>query len=380
MANFYEVLGVKNDATQAEIKSAFRDLVKIYHPDLRTGSEKRYKEIVEAYEALSGKAGKWEDGTWTEEDLAVQKEAVELAELDRRWKGLLGGWWDEVGVGLAGIGAWLFVVIFFEIDVIAVNTTGNPAFDWIGVPSAIALLVYGFGMFFVTYDEIPVWIGELSVWLWFAAGIAWAFINMFIWPFRAAWAAWEICKVKHDTGYTANPKVFDRLVGASGWIKGAMAVALGILIVAAVSLTILSRSMEFQDVDAADGSDEPDSVEVEYRANDSLSQMFDDFVDNSADAREVYVGQTMEITGKVSLIDKKKSEVSFFDYVDEVARLTVIKIPESELSNYKLYETYTFNVVCKDDSKFFMDKNLNTRNVKDGEEFVGVGIYFESVE
>lgn len=50
--NFYEVLGVKRDASDAEIKKAFRKLAQKHHPDAG-GDEKIFKEISEAYETLS---------------------------------------------------------------------------------------------------------------------------------------------------------------------------------------------------------------------------------------------------------------------------------------------------------------------------------------
>lgn len=54
--NYYEILGVDRKATQAEIKSAYRKLVKQYHPDLHPGDESaaaKFKEINEANETLS---------------------------------------------------------------------------------------------------------------------------------------------------------------------------------------------------------------------------------------------------------------------------------------------------------------------------------------
>ncbi len=56
--NYYDVLGVKKDASEKEIKSAFRKLAKKYHPDTNKDdptAEARFKEINEAYEALSDK-------------------------------------------------------------------------------------------------------------------------------------------------------------------------------------------------------------------------------------------------------------------------------------------------------------------------------------
>jgi len=56
--NYYDVLGVKKDASEKELKSAFRKLAKKYHPDTNKDdptAEARFKEINEAYEVLSDK-------------------------------------------------------------------------------------------------------------------------------------------------------------------------------------------------------------------------------------------------------------------------------------------------------------------------------------
>ncbi|MEP7044648.1 MAG: DnaJ C-terminal domain-containing protein [Dokdonella sp.] len=52
--DYYDTLGVKAEATDAEIKSAYRRLARKYHPDVskETGAEDKFKAINEAYEAL----------------------------------------------------------------------------------------------------------------------------------------------------------------------------------------------------------------------------------------------------------------------------------------------------------------------------------------
>ncbi len=54
--NYYEVLGVDKNASEADIKSAYRKLAKKYHPDLNQGNDEamaKFKEVNEAYETLS---------------------------------------------------------------------------------------------------------------------------------------------------------------------------------------------------------------------------------------------------------------------------------------------------------------------------------------
>lgn len=54
--DYYEVLGLKKDATSEEIKKTYRKLALKYHPDRNSsdsGAEKKFKEINEAYQVLS---------------------------------------------------------------------------------------------------------------------------------------------------------------------------------------------------------------------------------------------------------------------------------------------------------------------------------------
>ncbi|WP_125604363.1 molecular chaperone DnaJ [Lapidilactobacillus bayanensis] len=53
--DYYDVLGVGKDASEADIKKAYRQLSKKYHPDINKApdAEAKFKEVNEAYETLS---------------------------------------------------------------------------------------------------------------------------------------------------------------------------------------------------------------------------------------------------------------------------------------------------------------------------------------
>ena len=53
--DYYNVLGISKDASDGEIKKAYRKLAHQYHPDKKGGDEAKFKEINEAYQVLSDK-------------------------------------------------------------------------------------------------------------------------------------------------------------------------------------------------------------------------------------------------------------------------------------------------------------------------------------
>lgn len=52
MKNYYDILGVADTASQEEIKKAYRQLSKQYHPDVNPSGEEMFKDIAEAYDNI----------------------------------------------------------------------------------------------------------------------------------------------------------------------------------------------------------------------------------------------------------------------------------------------------------------------------------------
>ena len=58
LSNFYEILGLKIGAERLEIKSAFRRLAKLYHPDKNNKEKEKFSLILKAYKTLSDNLSK----------------------------------------------------------------------------------------------------------------------------------------------------------------------------------------------------------------------------------------------------------------------------------------------------------------------------------
>ena len=64
--DYYKILGVTQECTDQEIKSAYRKLARKWHPDVAGNTDevvKKFKEINEAYETLSDKSKRAEYDT-----------------------------------------------------------------------------------------------------------------------------------------------------------------------------------------------------------------------------------------------------------------------------------------------------------------------------
>ncbi len=78
MKDYYKILGVEKNASEEDVKKAYRKLAHQYHPDKPNGDSEKFKEISEAYQVLSNKEkraqydrfgemppqGAWQGGTW----------------------------------------------------------------------------------------------------------------------------------------------------------------------------------------------------------------------------------------------------------------------------------------------------------------------------
>jgi len=81
--DYYVVLGVSRDATDAEIKRAFRELARVHHPDVSPDNNgEAFREINEAYAILSDPDARARYDRWGNQDDTVGLSAVVEAAQD----------------------------------------------------------------------------------------------------------------------------------------------------------------------------------------------------------------------------------------------------------------------------------------------------------
>lgn len=81
--DYYKILGVSKKSSLDEIKKAFRNLARKYHPDITKNDkelEKRFKDIFEAYEVLSDNEKRKQYDIYTEQEWNIRKKTGRLDE------------------------------------------------------------------------------------------------------------------------------------------------------------------------------------------------------------------------------------------------------------------------------------------------------------
>src|SRR3990172_6407556 len=87
---YYDILGIRPDASHKDLRHAFRRLARKFHPDVNPGdktAEERFKEINRAYEVLSDPDKRAKYDRYGE-----QWEQAEAFEQARQQAGATGGW------------------------------------------------------------------------------------------------------------------------------------------------------------------------------------------------------------------------------------------------------------------------------------------------
>lgn len=133
MSDYYKILGLSIDATQKDIKKAFRDLALKHHPDKNMNSQDsrdKFMEVVEAYEVLSDEKTKerydlllnkkiqinnpnFSDSRfrWTPSADFERYYSYENLKRGNKNEGIRGGMWDITEK--ANMGIWKATMILF---------------------------------------------------------------------------------------------------------------------------------------------------------------------------------------------------------------------------------------------------------------------------
>jgi len=153
--DYYQVLGVSQTASSRQIKSAYRNLARTYHPDVpETGSTGKMAQINEAYEVLSIRANKTAyDHLMREQRLYSEKRANKAnRKATASWtteplmmafrEAIKGKSKEEIIEILVqnGTEEWESVKVTGEVFEIRADLAKKPVADWVKLASLILIL------------------------------------------------------------------------------------------------------------------------------------------------------------------------------------------------------------------------------------------------
>jgi len=133
--DYYEVLGVSRDASEAEVKKAFRRLARELHPDVNQApdAEERFKEAAEAYEVLSDAERRRTYDTYGQEGLRSGgfEPGAGFGSIDDLFQSIFGGAGFGFGGGgrRAAAGGDVGIEVEVELAEVATGATREVTYD-----------------------------------------------------------------------------------------------------------------------------------------------------------------------------------------------------------------------------------------------------------
>ncbi|MGN6276706.1 MAG: molecular chaperone DnaJ, partial [Solirubrobacterales bacterium] len=134
--DYYEVLGVGRDASEAEIKKAFRRLARELHPDVNKepDAEDKFKEAAEAYEVLSDAERRRTYDAYGQEGLRSGgfNPGAGFGSIDDMFQGVVGSGFGFGGGRAAAAGGDLAVEVEIELAEVATGARREVTYDAVG--------------------------------------------------------------------------------------------------------------------------------------------------------------------------------------------------------------------------------------------------------
>ena len=86
MSNYYDILEVSYNASNSEIKRAYRRLAKKYHPDINPQTEEKFKQISQVYEILldKNKRNKYDETIDISKENTTNNTSINVPEIPKK--------------------------------------------------------------------------------------------------------------------------------------------------------------------------------------------------------------------------------------------------------------------------------------------------------